>query len=605
MRSCRTLLLVLAPALVACSSSEPPPAPLDAAAIRHAGADGRADGFNLLVVTLDTTRADHVGCYGHETARTPNVDGLALHGVRFADALSPAPITLPAHASLFTGKTPPRHGARNNGTYRLADGHHTLAESLGEAGYDTAAVVGAYVLDSRFGLAQGFDHYDDAISSQARSGQFNERTATEVTDAALAWLARPRESPFFLWVHYFDPHATYRPPPEFADLPAYDGEIAYVDAQLGRIIDHLEAEELLARTLVVLTSDHGEGLGEHGEETHSILVYDSTLRVPLIFSAPALFEGPGVVSDRVAGLVDVTPTVLDLLGVAREAPLDGRNLFSSKPDETRTLYFESLVPFLNHGWAPLTGLRRLHDKLISAPEPEYYDLERDPDELVNSYRSEPRIAALEDELRALREGHEPIDAAAEREAGLSEAEIERLSALGYVRSHGGGARTGSANPMKMIEVYQTLSRADAASSDGHHDRALEMLEPILAGDTTNAAAWDKLSLVRVRLRDYDRAREALNRALDLAPTAERWARLAQLRLAGGDGAGCVEALEAARALDPAEALIDLVDGDRLAMSGDFAGARERFRDALEKDPVRWGEDARAKIDQASRILDRP
>ena len=284
---------------------------------------GSAAGRNVVLITVDTLRADHLGCYGDRGARTPNIDALARDGLRFDQAISAVPITLPSHATLMTGLDPPRHGVRQNGTFKLSAEHETLAEVLRANGYATAAVVGAFVLDSRYGLNQGFDWYDDDIVPEnvpSDSRRFHARRGDAVTAAATNWLERYRAGgrrPFLLWVHYYDPHVPYDPPEEyrsaFPDRP-YDGEIAFVDAQIGVLITHLRSRGLLDDSVIVLTSDHGEGLEEHGELTHMDLVYDSTMRVPLILSGAEVFEAGVVVRDRLAGLVDVFPT----LGSARD-----------------------------------------------------------------------------------------------------------------------------------------------------------------------------------------------------------------------------------------------------------------------------------------------
>ena len=312
----------------------------DAATLRRLGEPARAKGYDLLVITMDTTRADRIGCYGYGRAETPHVDELARRGVRFAQAIAPTPITLPSHASLFTGLYPPAHGVRNNGTFALGSNQTTLAELLGAAGYATGAAVGAFVLEARFGLDQGFESYDDTVVPRARGAAehtFAERRAAAVTDSAIAWLGGHLEGedrkPFFIWAHYFDPHGPYRPPEPYGERfsgSPYDGEIAYTDAEIGRLLRFIDERGDEDRTLVLLTADHGEALGDHGETTHSILVHDSTIRIPLIFSCPSLFDDAYVAGDRVVSLVDVMPTLLSLLGVAAEQAFDGEDVFAPR-----------------------------------------------------------------------------------------------------------------------------------------------------------------------------------------------------------------------------------------------------------------------------------
>ncbi|MHC4773857.1 MAG: sulfatase, partial [Planctomycetota bacterium] len=378
---------------------------------------GAARGKNLLLITLDTLRADRLGCYGYDLAETPVIDRLADEGVRFAHAVSAVPMTLPAHCTIMTGLYPPTHGVRDNGLFRLAGEHATLAELLQQHDYETAAFLAAFVLDARYGLDQGFNHYDDDLTLRHRlptpTAPHNpQRPADAVVDAALAWLnahdAGEADRPYFLWVHLFDPHLPYTPPEPFrsryADRP-YDGEVAFVDEQVGRLIATVEALGLADRTVTVLVGDHGEGLGDHGEDTHRHLVYESTMRVPLIIHAPGIVS-PGLVIDEAAvGIVDLMPTILDLLGLDAVESCDGRSALAGGLDPERVLYIETLSPQLNDGWAPLYGLRRVADKYIDAPGPEYYDLTADPAELNNLWPEGPEAARglaarLEDMLAA-------------------------------------------------------------------------------------------------------------------------------------------------------------------------------------------------------------
>ncbi|MEA3409899.1 MAG: sulfatase, partial [Candidatus Eisenbacteria bacterium] len=335
---------------------------------------GEARGFNVLLVTLDTVRADRLGCYGYESAETPTLDALAAQGVRFDDAVTSVPVTLPSHATILTGLSPLNHGVRDNGRYRLAEEHVTLAEVLSSHGYDTAAFVGCFVVDARFGLDQGFDIYDFEVSAEGYHPEmldFNERSATDVTDAAVRWLDERAISgastPFFAWVHYFDPHQPYQSPlqrlPRFAIRP-YDAEIAYVDAELGRLLGKLDDLGARDKTVIVVAGDHGEALGEHGEPTHGMLIYESTMRVPLIVSCTALFDGAYYMADRVVGLTDVRPTVEDLLGVTGSPPVDGESLLRSGADEDRAIYVETEMPLSLAGWSPLRGLRTHNHKYI-------------------------------------------------------------------------------------------------------------------------------------------------------------------------------------------------------------------------------------------------
>lgn len=598
--------------LAACGDDAPPKAPSSSAAPAAADAApraGAASGFNVLLVTLDTVRADALGCYGDAKAHTPVLDRLAQTGARFERALAPAPITLPAHSTLMTGLDPLSHGVRNNGTFRLAAEQLTLAERLAAQGYATGAVVSAFVLDARFGLDQGFGSYDDDLhldSAAPREGMFRERRANKVTDRAREWLAAHErtapDKPFFLWAHYFDAHYPYEAPAQF--LPPgvsndpgqpysaeriraqYLAEVAFVDAEVGRLLEALGPEKL-ARTLVVVTADHGESLGAHGEHTHSRLIYDGVMRVPLIVSSPTLFPTAQHVTTRVVGLVDVAPTVLELLGVAPgEARFDGRSLFDATPDPERAIYGESLVTYYNHGWAPLHSLTRLEDKVIRAPRSEHYDLKRDPLELDNLMLKAPqRGQALLTRLERLTGA-----ATAPAESGLSADDARELAALGYTRSE---PQQGAAqvDPKDAIVTWALLTNAQAASVAGRHDDALREIRKVLAQHPGDAFAWEAEYAVHNRRGALDDARAALEHVIELSPSAEAYVRMAWLQLQLERRAECERALSAAALLEPEHGDIALIRGEWLFRERRFAEAKEQFQRAIAIDPARTTERA--------------
>ncbi len=606
-----TQALLLSALLLACGGGEgegvtrsaEAPVELDGASLAAQGATSAAKGFDLLIVTLDTVRADHLGCNGYARAKTPVIDGLAAKGINFREAFASAPITLPSHATLFTGLSPLSHGVRNNGTFRLEETHQTLAESLQSEGYRTGAFIGAYVLDARYGLDQGFDHYDDDTNPNDLgrvSGHFNERSAALVTDAALAWHAQesPDDKPLFTWVHYFDAHAPYDAPGSFGTdfkQHPYDGEIAFLDFQVGRLIEGVRASGRLQKTLVVITSDHGEGLGEHGEETHSRLLYDSTLRVPLIFSAPALFDQAGTVTDRVASLEDVTPTLLDLLGLQVPLAVTGEHLFQGTPREDRSIYMETLVPLFNHGWAPLQGLHRRADKFVSAPRPEYFDVQGDPGELSNLFASSPSEAlALRGELARLLAGQASALALAQSEGNLSAADAKRLAALGYTRGQSGGP-VGQLDPKDMMPIWKAMNAASDLSVAGQHSLALKKIKQVLEESPEDAYALDTAALIYARMGRNPDAERFLHKSLKRAPTAEGFVRLAQLQLARTSFSEMEQALGRAEALDPQEGGIFMVRGDAYASQARWPEALASFRKALEVDAVKWSAEAQSKI----------
>src|SRR5438093_5998304 len=395
---------------------------------------------NVLLVTIDTLRADHLGCYGHAGAATATLAAVAAGGGSFATAIADVPLTGPSHASSLTGRTPLGHGFRDNGGYVIPAEAKTAADDFRQAGYRTAAFVSGFPLDRRFGFDRGFDAYDDHLpkGNDPRRTPYVERFADGTTDAALRWLAGPATGtrPFFLWVHYYDPHAPYEPPgplgERFRSSP-YDGEIAFVDSQLARLLGALNDKRQLARTLVLVTADHGESLGEHGEGTHGLFVYDATLRVPWIMAGPGL--DPGRVASTVARGIDVLPTLLDYAGLAPAPGIEGRSLRPAAEGREMSdapAYAESLYGVREFGWAPLHAWRTARFKLIDAPRPELYDLDADAGERTN------RVAELPDRAAELRRPLQAALSASATPAAAASVDPEtaaRLAALGYV---GGG-----------------------------------------------------------------------------------------------------------------------------------------------------------------------
>jgi arylsulfatase A-like enzyme len=557
-------------------------------------APGAAAGHNLILVTLDTTRADHLGCYGYDRAQTPTLDNLAAGGLRFARAFTTAPVTLPAHASIVTGLLPVHHGVRHNSEYRLADDHRTLAEVLREAGYATGAFVGAFILDARYGLAQGFDTYDDRVATTP-GGTFPvatvERPAGAVTDAALAWLASVDPArPFFAWVHYFDPHAPYAPPADlagrFAAMP-YDGEIAYVDRELGRLLGFLETAGARSRTVVVAVGDHGEGLGEHGEALHALFIYDTTMRVPLILAAPGVVSAG--VDEELVSVVDLVPTLLDLLAVADPVARDGLDLLRDDRAGRRAVALESLPPFLDYGWAPLFGERGRDDKYIAAPRPEYYDLAADPDETTNlAGNARGRAAAAREELAArvaaLVQGSGHGAPGGVNRLPDSD-EIARLRSLGYLGGAGPASGT-PPDPKDMVHVVAAVLAANQLLAAGNARAALEMAETAARqspGDRTVLQLLGKLYLQVGRTADAERALRAFTA---IKPKADVSLLLAQILIASGrlDEAGAL--LDQAEALEPRHGGVAIARGDLLAVRGRPAEALAAYRHAAEIDPYR-------------------
>jgi arylsulfatase A-like enzyme/Flp pilus assembly protein TadD len=488
-------------------------------------AAGAFRGANVLLVTIDTLRADHVGAYGESGSLTPTIDGLAKEGIRFARAYAHVPMTLPSHASLLTGAYPTRTGVHDNGAFRLDPRHDTIATVLKQAGYRTAAFVGAFVLDARFGLNRGFDIYDDRMLGRGVD-EAAERPAEKVLAPAADWILGSHEpsaishdrDPWFAWVHLYDPHEPYAPPEpyrsQYSSEP-YDGEIAYADAALGAFLGRLRASGALANTLVIVASDHGESLGEHGERTHGLFAYDSTLRVPLIMWAARGMRA-GVFWDPMR-LVDVVPTILDLVG-ARTIAADGSTvrpfIAGERTFDDGGSYFEALNANLTRDWAPLTGIVYGGAKLVDLPVPELYDLAADPAEATNVYaRQQARARDLErrlDSIVKLATPSAPSSIDADAEA--------RLRSLGYVVASGPRpARTYTAadDPKQLVHLNQALDEAAAMWGRGDRAHAIETLRQVLRERPSMTMAYDRLAFM---LRSSGRVAEAVS-VLDEAARA--------------------------------------------------------------------------------------
>jgi len=346
--------------------------------------------LNVLLIIIDTLRADRVGYSGYEI-ETPHIDFLGLEGARFLNTLCQYPMTLPSHASILTSTFPQYHGIKNNGNYYLGERFTTLAEILKEKGYLTSAFIGAVVLESKFGLAQGFDHYDDTFRTPEHLKIIEaQNLAEDVFQSANSWFERNYQERFFMWVHFYDPHAPYTPPSPYKEKypEAYDGEVAYTDFYVGRLIEMLRERDVYGKTLIILTGDHGEGLNEHEEITHGIFLYDTTLKVPLVFHCPGVVPKGRVIEEQVR-TVDIMPTILDILGIKIPAGVQGESLIpliEERRSEGFDSYAETYFPLLSNGWSPLKAVRTERYKYIQAPQPELYDVLDDPQELRNIVR---------------------------------------------------------------------------------------------------------------------------------------------------------------------------------------------------------------------------
>lgn len=553
---------------------------------------GAVDGpLNVLLVTIDTLRADHLGCYGNADAHTPVLDALASRGMRFETAIAHAPITGPSHASILTGLTPLRHGVRNNSDYVLPKTVPTLPETLAHAGYRTAAFVSGFPLEKRFGYNRGFEVYDDVLphGNDARRAPYVERPADQTTSLAVRWLDERAASraPWFLWVHYFDPHSPYEPPAEYATRFAahpYDGEIAFVDAQLGALLHRLESLGLTGRTLVVVTADHGESLGEHGEATHGIFVYDATLKVPWIIAGPGVPAGR--TSQVVARSIDIAPTLLDYTRQPIARVIEGRSVrpaIEGRPMSDEPAYAESLFASLHLRWAPLYAWRTSKWKLIDAPRPELFDVQDDPREVRDRATDErARVEGLRRPLRAALKTQTP-DASATVDAEAA----ERLRALGYL---GGGT------PWSPEMASSRRDPKDALPLIQHLERGMEMarIDPATAVRELTAVLREAPEAVlprryrAVALGAQGRYEEAIAdmRTLEKAGalTSEDLVVLGDsLRLAGRTEEA-LAALDRASALQPQLVPPWLTRADALIKDGRTAEAEQAYQKVLAISP---------------------
>lgn len=537
---------------------------------------------DILLITLDTARADRFSFMGSSPVLTPRIDQLAAEGAAFLSAVAPSPITLVSHVSLFTGLYPPNHGVRDNGRFVLGSEHLTLAEILRARGYETGAFIGAAVLDSQFGLDQGFDAYDDDILATDTGGMFtfDRRTGRSVVASTLQWIESRGPDPILVWVHLYDLHAPYRLTEEdmnlYSDRP-YDGLIADVDRITGELIDRYKSLRNYDNTIVVLTADHGESLGEHREKTHGVFVYESAVRIPLVIRGPGIPAGVAVKSQ--AQLVDVTPTLLSLVGTEIPERTDGRNLLphiqgaSAVGDDERA-YLESFLPLFSYGWSGLRGVRTSRWKYVEGVEPELYDLLTDPREEVDLADTKPELVRDFQEWIQSKFPSDSPEKSTLRE--VEEGLREKLEALGYL---GGGPKSPEdreeLDPREMIGVQNDLSEALRVFERGSWDTAVKSLTKLATENPSNLAILRYLGQVLLRAGRYREAVEVYGRASSLDP----------------DDAGFHEK-----------------EGRALEGAGRLEEALEAYRRALTVDPKRVGARAHrwtllARLNRESVVLE--
>jgi choline-sulfatase len=548
---------------------------------------------DVFLITIDTLRADHVHCYGYDRVRTPAIDALAKDGIRFAQAFTPSPITNTSHTSILTGLLPRMHGVTDFAV-PLAPSHATWAELLRKRGYHTAAFIGAVILDSKTlapGLDRGFDFYDnfpEHPQTKSRWGRV-ERRGMDVVQHAETWMNTHRAGPHFVWVHLYDPHDPYEPPAPYSQLykdHLYDGEIAYADSALAHFISFLKGNGWYSNAMIVMVGDHGEGLGEHREDTHGIFLYDSTTHVPLIIKLPPAADA-GKVVDAQVRTVDILPTVLDQTGISVPERIDGESLkpyFSDAAVPARTVFGETDYP-LRFGWAPLRSVRAEGRKFIEAPRPEFYDLQSDAAELNNKYESwNDQVKKFRGMLAQLR-AQEPSPRASKGAVG--QGTINELKALGYLGPADAGSATNVPEPSLLpdpkdrIEEQNLLHTAMIASEDDRPAEARVALEKVLQLDPKSPTALRDLGELELHAGDYAKAAQHLKGAMEVRPedaaaafyAGQAWDKL-------HDPGAARDALEASLKLMPGQFPARLLLGQVYLGLKDFKAAEDQFEAAL-------------------------
>ena len=543
----------LAPSILSsCKRSDSPSA--------SAAAEAHLRPLNVVVVTIDTLRPDHLHCYGYSKIETPAVDQIAQNGTLFENAVTQTPLTPPSHASIFTGLYPTAHHVRDVGGFILPSSAITLATLLQRQGWDTAAFVSSAVLKKVFGLSQGFAVYDDQMPTPGKGHQFledAERQATGTVDHALRWLDTQSGKPFFVWLHLYDPHEPYRPPSPFREKykdRLYDGEIAYADHELGRFFDAVRQKSPAGKTLIAVLSDHGESLGEHGEYSHGVFLYDATLRIAFMLSGPGVPAGTRV--KQQARTIDFLPTVLDLMGGKPPAAVQGVTLtpyFAGKDADTAVSYAETLYPKINMGWAELRAIRTNRWKYIRAPKPELYDLTQDPAETQNLIQGHaPEVQKFEAQLKAVigGDGVEKIQTAT-----MDDRTMEQLRSLGYTS---GAARsynlTGQgADPKDRLAVLKLMETALKPESHLPVPRRIELLQQALSQDRGNPQLFYELGGEYEAAGRFAEAMKLYRTALQIGMNNPRFhSRLADLLVREGKKDEAIPEYETAIRMNPAD-----------------------------------------------------
>jgi arylsulfatase A-like enzyme/Flp pilus assembly protein TadD len=517
--------------------------------------------LNVIVITIDTLRPDHLHCYGYGKIETPALDQIAQNGVLFENGVTQTPLTPPSHASIFTGLNPPTHKVRDTGGFILSPSTPTLASLLQQNGWDTAAFISSAVLKKRFGLGHGFAVYDDQMPRPGNAQEFQEdaeRRAGDTVDRAVQWLNDRTDKPFFLWVHLYDPHTPYDPPSPFREKykdRLYDGEIAYTDREIGRLLETVNRKSPADKTIVAVLSDHGESLGEHGEYSHGVFLYDSTLRIAYLLSGPGVPRGLRV--KRQARAIDFLPTILELLGSPAPAGIEGASLtplFHGKDAGTDISYAETLFPKINLGWAELRAIRTNQWKYIRAPKPELYDLSRDPAELKNVLAEHPsEVRMLEAQLAAASHsaGSEKVETTT-----MDERTLAQLKSLGYTSgftSNSYSLNGQGADPKDRVGILKLMDAAEQPQSGLPAPRRIELLQQAVRQDPSNPLLYQTLGAKLEKSGRYDEAialyRTALAKGIE---NGRLHSRLADLLVRAGKKAEAIPEYEKGARLNPGD-----------------------------------------------------
>lgn len=552
---------------------------------------GTFPGASVVMVTLDTTRADRLGCYGSTAGLTPYMDSLAAKGIVFENAQAVTPVTLPSHTSMMTGLNPTKHMVRNNGMFVLGDEFETLAEVFSEAGYATGAFISAQVLVGRYGLDQGFDVYGDDLSQARRTGQsvVPARRGNVTLEVAKQWLETiPKDKPVFLWLHLYDPHAPYDPPGAFrARFPQdpYGGEIAFADTLVADLVASLDQSGRLDDTVFTVLADHGEALGEHGEATHGMLLHPATLHVPWILTTPDI-ENPIRVVDPVS-ITDLSPLLTTLVGLRtpNQDHSDGRLPFGGQdatPGE-RALYFETMLPMYQYGWSELRGVRSGKWELHAGTRSELFDMAADPRQLTNMAKNEP--LELENTTRLLEEFvAEDQDLNVEAAIELPPAEREALEALGYM-ANTSPARRNPPDPRDLVAGHVQIERAQYHLAVGEYDEALASIDFMLEGDPENLAALSLKGTVFTAMGDFAQAEQTYGRCLEIDPAnSEIVAGLCRLETIQGRYERAIELAQVGRETRSPFGIFDAIEARALEALGRNDEAEALLESALAENP---------------------